>query len=687
MKYTWIWIAVALVAGCTQTTQPEPDTLCDYPEIYEAIKEYPWVEWAVRKQTMPEVGYIKDLCFLADVDPAIAYRIIYSQWIIDYISQDEEKYLNLIVDMAGYDPIIAAAVADCWWVGDDLQAKEIETIECIYSILMRDNKLAAAVVSCTWFKTFVTSTELAALHQVRDAPLVYAAAVVTMPWFCDFISYTEVELIKELETFYTYYPQYALQVLQLESFASVNTDNLVQVQHVNTLVQKDAFLFEQLLIEPLTPLTWRCWSGLSAIADKDKDFALSIREQLTDVQYTEAYAVENLALLFLADKKMVAYLDEKGYLTHFTKEKALSLRFCAVLLAFEDIKDYEAVITTAEYASHGLVYEDRFEQYRYHLLWNVFPSFGADTLEQYQSVVKVLLEIYAERFYKWKVYASDLLVLCDDEFLNDLELTAVTQLLTYFIEQDLVIDVTQLPEEELYYLLDVPYQYFVNVDGTITPIESVSSPSMRGSAAVFATAYNIFSLKGRKETLLAQWEDKSFREKHMQERGIPLLTLIVNEGDLQDQLFVFISGKNWESPTEEACICHTYQSSMDLKSVGIPSTVMYWHAGDRAHVYPAYKPGKHVLTAITENPAKYDGPFVYKGFISPWDKAGYQKLKPRDIFVIQVYDRELSQVTIWSKPDTLLHDPKTIAMIIILVGGFLFVMVKVAQHFFSMRLT
>jgi len=126
MKYTWI-IAIVLVAGCTQAPQPEPSTVCDHP-IYEAIQEYPWVEWAVRKQTMPEVGYIEDLCFLADVDPAIAYRIIYSQWITDYISQDEEKYLNLIVDMAGYDPSIAAAVADCWWVGDDLQKKEIETI-------------------------------------------------------------------------------------------------------------------------------------------------------------------------------------------------------------------------------------------------------------------------------------------------------------------------------------------------------------------------------------------------------------------------------------------------------------------------------------------------------------------------------------------------------------------------------
>ncbi len=689
MKHKWIWIAVALLAGCIQDTQPEKESeLCEaHPEIYNAIKEYPWVEWAVKKQTMPEVGYIEDLCFLADVDPGIAYRIAYSQWITDYISQNEEKYLKMIVDMARYNPSVAAAVADCWWVGDDLKEKEIETVEYVYDILMRDSHLAVAVVSCNWFKTFVTSTELAALHLVRTAPLEYAAAVVKMPWFHDFISHTEVEAMKELETFYTYYPQYALQVLELESFATITTDNVVQVRRVNTLVQKDAFLFELLEIEPLTINAWRCWSGLSALAGEDAAFAVSIRERLTDVHDKEAYAVENLALLFLADRTMVEYLDENGYLTQFTEEGALFLRFCAVLLSFEDIKDYEAVITTAAFASHGIVYEDRFEQYRYHLLWKVFPLFGADTLEQYQSVLKVSLEIYAERFYKWKLYTSELLVLSDDEFLNDLELTAFTHLLTYFTEQDLVTDVTQLPEDELYYLLDVPYQYFVNVDGTITPIESVSSPLMRGSAAVFATAYNIFVLEDRKTTLMNHWEDTRLRQKHLQDRGIFLLEFIVKEGDFRDQLFVFISGKNWESPTEEACICHTYQSIMDLKSVGIPSTIMYWHSGESAHVYPAYIPGEHVLTAITEDPKKYDNPFVYKGFISPWDKAGYKKLKPRDIVVIQAYDRELQLVTIWSKPDSILQDPKNIVVIIILVGGFIFVMVKVAQHFFAMRLT
>lgn len=690
MKHSWIWIAVVLLAGCIQDTQPEPESnLCEaHPDIYNAIKGYPWVEWAVRKQTMPEVGYIEDLCFLADIDPGIAYRIAHSQWITDYISQDEEKYLKMIVDMAGYDPSVAAAVADCWWVDDDLKKKEIETIEYIYDILMRDNSLAMAVVSCNWFKTFVTSTEMAALHLVDTAPLEYAAAVVEMPWFRDFISHTEVEVMKELETFYTYYPQYAFQLLELESFASITPDNVVQVRRVNTLVQKDAFLFELLEIKPLTVDAWRCWSGLSALAGEDAAFALSIRERLTDVQHKEAYSVENLALLFLTDRNMVEYLDENGYLTQFTEEGALFLRFCAVLLAFEDTKDYEALITTAAFASHGLVYEDRFEQYRYHLLWKVFPFFDADTLEQYKSVLKVSLEIYAERFYKWKLYTSELLVLSDDEFLNDLELNAFTQLLTYFIEQDLVTDVTQIPEDELYYLLDVPYQYFVNVDGTITSIESVSSPLMRGSAAVFATAYNIFVLKDRKAALMNHWEDTSLRKKYLQDRGIPLLEFIVEEGDFRDQLFVFISGKHWESPTEEACICHTYQSIMDLKSVGIPSTIMYWYSGESAHVYPAYIPGENVSTAVKENPKTYDNPFVYKGFISPWDEAGYKELKSRDIFVIQIYDRESqSLVTVWSKPDSVLQDPKNIAIIIILVGGFIVVMVKVAQHFFAMRLT
>jgi hypothetical protein len=103
-KSMWILSAILFAAGCMeQYDQVEESHLCErHPEIYNAMKEYPWVKWAARKGTMPEIGYIEDICFLADVDPSIAYRIMYASWITDYVSEEEEVFLETVVDMASY---------------------------------------------------------------------------------------------------------------------------------------------------------------------------------------------------------------------------------------------------------------------------------------------------------------------------------------------------------------------------------------------------------------------------------------------------------------------------------------------------------------------------------------------------------------------------------------------------------
>ncbi|MBU7022671.1 MAG: hypothetical protein HXS40_00770, partial [Theionarchaea archaeon] len=660
------------------------------PEIYTAIKDYPWVKWAARRGTIPDVTYVEYLCTLADRSPAAASRIAHAAWMSDYISDDEAFFLETVVGISELDPSLADSVMSCWWTGDTLSEREIKAVNLIYEISAKSEGLASQVVSCEWFRTFVTSEEITVLEILIDAPVNYSLDVSTEAWFCDFLTHEKMQVLQELWSLYMYSPQLAREVMDLDSFQTIGATNVIQLERVNNLISKDLHLFERLAIEPLTPESWRCWSSLSAIGYEDQQFALTVLQRLPHpVEDSQSYLVENLATLFLADKSLAYYMEDKGYLNDFAEETGLLIRFLAVLSDFSPVDkgDYEAVVATAHFASDGLVYEDRFEKYRYHLLWRTAQVIPCETLAPYRSVVKVSLDIYGERFYDWRLFESDLTVLSGDEWLNDLEFSTYIHLIEYFMSKDLLTHVTQMSEDELYYLLDVPYQYLVNLDGTVTPMESTSSPLMRGNAAVFAIAHNVYTLERRRVLLMNQWENPDLREKYLKD-GFPLMKTIVQQGDERDQLFIFISAKNWESPTEEACICHTYQSVMDLKSAGIPATMMYWYSGESAHLFPAYIPGPFILEEVKNHPEKYDNPFIYRNFISPWDRAGYKGLKPRAILVVQIYDASLrSLVTIWGRPRTLFDSSLNLAILLILIGIFVLAVIAVIKQFQAMRLT
>jgi hypothetical protein len=691
-QWTVCAVLVILCAGCVQQHEEAGGFyLCtEHPEIYAVIKDYPWVKWAARRGTMPEVTYVEYICSLADRSPAAAYRVAYAAWVSDYISDNEAFFLKTVVGISELEPSLADSVMSCWWTGDTLSEREIKAIDLIYEISVKSEGLASQVVSCEWFRTFVTAEEITVLEILVDAPVDYSLDVSTRMWFCDFLTHEEVQVLQELWSLYTHSPQLAREVIDLDSFQTVDGTNVIQLERVNNLIRKDPSLFESLALKPLTPESWRVWSSLSAIMYEDQQFALTVLERLPHpVKDSQSYLVENLANLFLADKSLAYYIEDKGYLNDFTEETGLLIRFLAVLSDFSpvDTGDYDAVLATAHFASDDLVYEDRFEKYRYHLLWRTVQVIPCETLAPYKSVVKVSLDIYGERFYDWRLLESDLTVLSGDEWLNDLEFSTYIHLIEYFMSKDLLTDVTQMSEDELYYLLDVPYQYLVNLDGTVTPMESTSSPFMRGNAAVFAIAHNIYTLERRRVLLMNQWENPDLREKYLKD-GFPLMKTIVQQGDERDQLFLFISAKNWESPTEEACICHTYQSVMDLKSVGIPATMMYWYSGESAHLFPAYIPGPFILEEVKNHPKEYDNPFIYRNFISPWDRAGYKGLKPRAILVVQIYDASLrSQVTIWGRPKTLFDSPLNLAILLILMGIFVLVVIAVIKQFQAMRLT
>jgi hypothetical protein len=684
-----ISIGILLIAGCEHSTDTEKTPLCQrHPEVYTAMKEYPWVKWAARRSTMPEVQYIEDICILADIDPAIAYRIIYAQWITDYVSDREAEYLDIVVNLARSDPEIARTVVNCWWLFDTLQDKEIDAVFYIYTIFKKDRKLAEILVTTQWFQSYITVREVTALQTIYEAPTRLALVLVGKLWFQDYLSYEEVEVIKELIEFHNRYPEKVFEVVNLPSFSEINQKNVQQIEIINLLIQKNPELLENLEIDPLTADTWSMWSSLSSIALEDEVFAVTIHDRLVNQSNPDSYAVENLAGLFNVHAKFAYYLDEIGYIDQLSMTNSKTLRFLHVFSEFQpvEVEQYDSVISAAEVASTHFVYEDRFEQYRYHLLWHTLEVIDPDQIMQYHTMVKVSLEIYGERFYKWKVYDQEYKALSNDESLNNTEFLSYIHLLKHFMENPLVTDIDDISEDHLYYLLYIPYEHQVNIDGSITSIGELSSPLTRGSAAVLATCHNILGLDQRNKILNTEWEDHELHKKYLKTQ-IPLTEQITHEGDIKDKLFIFISEKHWESPTEEACICHTYQSLMDLTSVGIPSTWMYWYSGESAHMYPAYVPSDTILDEIEDNPEKYNNPFVYDGFISPWDKAGYKDLKSRDILVVQAYNVHSENLEpVWGKPEGFLKTWVDIALFLLIIGVVVFVVAKVMQSFFSMRL-
>ncbi|MBU7015091.1 MAG: hypothetical protein HXS52_09655 [Theionarchaea archaeon] len=683
-------VLVLLCAGCIQQHQEADDSLLctEHPEIYQAIKEYPWVKWAARRGTMPEVTYVEHMCRIADRSPVAAYLIAHTMWISDFVSENEAEFLKLIVDISEKDPSLAESVVGCWWTSDTLSDREIRAVGLMYQIALKNSGLATQVASSEWFRTFVTAEEIIVLEILADVPADLSLNVSSRTWFTDFLTHEEVLVLQGLKSLYQYSPQLTFEVVDLESFQAIDRSNVTQLERVTRLIEKDQHLFERLRINPLTTESWRIWSSLSAIGYEDRQTALTLLERLpSPVENSHAYLVENLTYLFSADSSLAHYLEEEGYLYDFTEKNGLFIRFLAVLSDFAPVDDYPSVIQAARFASEGLVYEDRFEKYRYHLLWQTTRVLPCEVLTPYRVLVKVSLDIYGERFYDWNRFESDLTVLSGDEFLNDLEFSTYISLIEYFMKEDLMTDVTEMSEHELSYLLDIPYQYLVNLDGTITATESTSSPLMRGNAAIFAIAHNVFTLSRRKASLLTEWENPGLREKYMK-KEFALVDAIVQKGDDRDRLFIFISARNWESPTEEACICHTYQSMMDLKSVGIPATMMYWFSGESAHLYPAYIPGSFILEEVKNNPGEYDTPFLYSDFISPWDRAGYRDLKPRDILLVQIHDSSSeSLVTIWGKPRSPLDKSGNLVIFLVLMGILIVVALVVAKQFLAMRIT
>jgi hypothetical protein len=84
-------------------------------------------------------------------------------------------------------------------------------------------------------------------------------------------------------------------------------------------------------------------------------------------------------------------------------------------------------------------------------------------------------------------------------------------------------------------------------------------------------------------------------------------------------------------------------------------------------MYPAYLPSTTITEKIQENPGKYGNPFVYKGFIAPYDRAGFRDSLNRSIETVKIYDIQADrEIGLFNKTtDRFIFDEKIVGLVIL----------------------
>ncbi|MBU7042049.1 MAG: hypothetical protein HXS47_00555 [Theionarchaea archaeon] len=106
---------------------------------------------------------------------------------------------------------------------------------------------------------------------------------------------------------------------------------------------------------------------------------------------------------------------------------------------------------------------------------------------------------------------------------------------------------------------------------------------------------------------------------------------------------------------------------MDSIVMGISTTTMQWDAPESAHIYPAYLPSTFIRKEIQKNPQKYGNPFIYKGFIAPYDEAGFTNSLDRSIESVKIYDIQADkEIGLFNKTaDRFIFDEKIVALVLV----------------------
>ena len=646
--------------------------------FFEVIEDYPWVRYAIRQQSERELLYYEQVKYLYSVDKQIGFHLMNAEWISDYISDEEARALELLVDISEIDPEVALRVSQTVWFQKGISSCELTVTEHVLALAEKSVEVAKNVTSSNWFfLTRACKTE-EVVRTVRDMPLDLALAVSGSSWFVSDISLTEYKAVQELVTFYQTERDMALGISRV--YQSRDFEKLQQVTRLYTEDKELADTFFE--YNSLSRDSFLALSDLSRIAEHDRELGHSLIDELTQ---DKIHTFSSLAAIYTRDSVMGKFASQR-----FGGNR-IALRYIEkVLEAGEVPPDLLERVSLFVSTNPEFVYEDRIEPYRYHLLTEIISEFPLEDVQSYKNLVFVTCSVYGHRFYLWQDSEYGALEgWASDRQLSPLEKEAVMDLLRFLIEKNeeraLVTDLRIEPYEYLYGVLDIPFTHPVNLDGTTEECEVLDVfsalppdeeqkveeivPRDLGTSFVKAIIYNINTLEGRFTMVRERLKEMDQIEYTYTN---PVVELILEEGEEQDRVFLYFSAKNWELGP---CVIHTLHTRMDSIAVGIPTTTMYWRAPESAHLYPAYLPSNVIAEKIQAEPQVYGNPFMYRGFIAPYDKAGFRDYLDRDIEVVKIYDLQAERnVGIFNKiQGRLIYDEKV--LLVILVGVAILVLI------------
>ncbi|MBU7046316.1 MAG: hypothetical protein HXS54_07735 [Theionarchaea archaeon] len=662
------------------TQSPSEKVTDEY--FFSVLDDFPWVRYAQRQQSEKELLYYDEIKILYSRNKRIGFTLINIEWIRDYISEDEARALSLLVSISELDPDIVLSIAQSFWFQNGVTSTELNIIEDILIMTEQNIQVARNAASTDWFIIGRATKIEEMVKTINDLPQDLALSVSVAPWFSSDLTLTEVRALRELSDLYEKEKDLALflpEVYEPQDFAAL--------QKVVQLYTEDKELAESFMqYNTYSKDSFLALSGLSSIAQSNKEVAQSLIGEFTkdDVQ----------ALLSLAN--IYSYSEEMG---EFASEKfrnsRIALRYIQKVLEADEVSpelmEWVVVFVTA---NPEFVYEDRIEPYRYHLLTQIISELPVDTAQEYKNLIYVTCSVYGSRFYSWQ--NPDYGVLkgwSSDRQLNDLEKEAVMNLLSFLIEKNekgaLSTDLRLESHDYLYGVLNIPFTHPVNLEGPVQDLVSLEGPLQDlvlldgivvettrdepGTYYVLTTIYNINTLEKRfsmVEEKIHQMNEAEYLYSN------PVVDLILREGVKRDRLFLYFCTRNWE---QGVCVDQTMHTRMDSIVMGISTTAMQWEAPDAAHMYPAYIPSSSLAEKIQQDPASFGNPFIYKGFIAPYDEAGFKDSLDRDIEEVRIYDPQAErEVGLFSKmAENLIFDEKVTLVVLVGLGVIIIVLADI----------
>lgn len=630
--------------------------------FFDIVENYPWVKYALRQQSEKELLYYDQITQLYTADQRIGYSLLNNEWIKDYITEEEARALSLLVDISDVDPETALYVSQTIWFEKEISSFELDIMEDILTMVTRNIQVARNVTSSNWFFVSKPWKMKEMITLMKSMPEDLAHSVSETSWFKLDPTVPE-KTLQELIVLYNEEKDLALALP-----AMIQPRDFEPLAHVANLYSEDREMADTFFqYNSFSRGNFITLSCLSRIAESDRELAYSLAGELTQ---DKIQIIASLADIYDHSTRLGAFAGE-----NFGGNR-VALRYLQKVLEVED-SEPELLERVALFVSVNpeFVYEDRLEPYRYHLLTQIISEFPLETAQVYKNLIAVTCSVYGSRFYMWqnteygvqKGWSSD-------GQLFDLEKEAVMNLVTYLVEKNeegaLVTDLRMESSEYLYGVLDIPFTHVVNYDGTAaeTSFDEV------GTSFVLTTIYNINTLEDRytivKEQLSSMDEiDYTYRN--------PAVDLIMEEGEERDFLFLYFCARNWETGI---CIDQTLHTRMDSIAMGISTTSMHWAAPDSAHVYPAYIPTTSIAEKLQADPDLYGDIFIYRGFMAPYDEAGFKDYLDKDIETVTIYDQQAERkVGLYSRADErAIYDEKVVALVII---GICILLVIVADTF------